>query len=623
MYVIGTAGHVDHGKSALVKALTGIDPDRLREERERGMTIDLGFAWLRLPNGEQVSIVDVPGHERFIKNMLAGVGGIDLALLVVAADEGVMPQTREHLAILDLLQVKRGLLVVTNADLVEEEWLALVAEEVREAVAGTVLEGARLVVCSAYTGRGLPELVDAIQASLADLPAKRDLDRPRLPIDRVFTISGFGTVVTGTLIDGALSAGQEVVVVPGGLRSRLRSLQIHRSRVEQAPPGARLAANLVGLATEDLARGQVVTTPGWLQPTTALDARLRLLADWPHPVAHNSVLLFHSGTAEVQARLRLLDCEELRPGEQGWGQLRLDAPVAVAKGDLFILRAPTGTLGGGQVVDPHAARHRRFHPATVASLEQLLDGDLESVLRSTVEQREPVTVRDLALRSHLRFEQVLPVLADLIAAGDLAPLGGRLDEPATWLFSRGRWHALTDQAVEAVAAYHRAYPLRPGLPREELRSRLRSLPTPAFAPALERWLFEGSLAEAGSALRLPDHRAALTADQEVKAAAFLARLGASPFAPPTDHALEPELLAYLLHSGRAVRVAEDIIFPATSYQEAVTRIRTALEAQGSITVAQVRDLFGSSRKYALALLEHLDELKVTRRVGDERRLNRG
>jgi selenocysteine-specific elongation factor len=621
MYVVGTAGHVDHGKSALVKALTGIDPDRLREEQERGMTIDLGFAWLRLPDGEQVSIVDVPGHERFIKNMLAGVGGIDLALLVIAADEGVMPQTREHLAILDLLQVKRGLLVVTKADLVEEEWLALVGEEVREAVKGTVLAEAPLLVCSAYTGQGLPELVNAIQEALAQTPPKRDLGRPRLPIDRVFTISGFGTVVTGTLIDGTLAVGQEIVVLPGSVHSRLRSLQIHRNRVEAAPAGARVAANLVAVATDDLSRGQVVTLPGWLQPTIALDVRLRVLPDWPHPLEHNSVLLFHTGTAEVQARLRLLDHETLEPGGEGWAQLRLDSPVALAKGDFFILRSPIGTLGGGQVVEPHAPRHRRFHPTTLTRLESLLDSDLEAVLRSTVEQREPVTVRELALRSHLRLEQVQPVLAQVVAAGDLIALGGSPAAPGTLLFTRQGWEVATKQALDAVEAYHKAYPLRPGLPREELKSRLR-LPPVAFGPALERWLAEGTLVEAGSAVRLPGHLASLTPSQEAKAAAFLARLEASPFAPPTDQQLEPELLAYLLHSGRAVRVGEDVIFPATTYQEAVARIRSALEEQGTITVAQVRDLFGSSRKYALALLEHLDEIKVTRRIGDERRLNR-
>ena len=275
MYVVGTAGHVDHGKSALVQALTGIDPDRLREEKERGLTIDLGFAWLTLPNGEEVSIVDVPGHERFIKNMLAGVGGIDLALLVVAADEGVMPQTREHLAIIDLLGIEHGVIAVTKADLVEPELAELVAADVEEALRGTTLEGAPTVVCSAVSRQGLDELVATLQAELARTPAKRDIGRPRLPIDRAFTIAGFGTVVTGTLIAGSLRVGQEVEVAPAGLRARIRGLQAHGQKVEVAPPGRRTAVNLAGMAVEELERGMVVASPGWLRPATALDVRLR------------------------------------------------------------------------------------------------------------------------------------------------------------------------------------------------------------------------------------------------------------------------------------------------------------------------------------------------------------
>ncbi|HZU78032.1 MAG TPA: selenocysteine-specific translation elongation factor, partial [Dehalococcoidia bacterium] len=293
MYVLGTAGHVDHGKSTLVEALTGIDPDRLREEKERGMTIDLGFAWLTLPNGGEVSIVDVPGHERFIKNMLAGVGGIDLALLVVAADEGVMPQTREHLAILDLLGIHSGVVALTKADLVEQDWLELVQADVEETLAGTTLQGAPIVPCSAMTGQGLPELLAAIEAALAGTPAKRDIGRPRLPIDRAFTIAGFGTVVTGTLIDGSLRVGQELVVEPGRLRTRARGLQSHRQKVESLPPGTRAAVNVAGLATEELRRGMVLTTPGWLEPTIAVDVRLQAVRDLARPVRHNAQVTFH------------------------------------------------------------------------------------------------------------------------------------------------------------------------------------------------------------------------------------------------------------------------------------------------------------------------------------------
>ncbi len=316
MYTIGTAGHVDHGKSALVQALTGIDPDRLREEKERGLTIDLGFAWMTLPGGEEVSIVDVPGHERFIKNMLAGVGGIDLALLVIAADEGVMPQTREHLAIIDLLGIEHGVVAVTKADLVEPDFLELAKAEAEEVIAGTSIEGAPVVACSAVTRDGLDELTATLERELAKAPPRRDNGRPRLPIDRAFTMTGFGTVVTGTLIDGSLRLGDEVEVVPGGLKSRVRGLQTHGRKVEAAAPGRRTAVNLAGVAVDQLERGMVVATPGWLKPVMAVDVRLRAVRYTGRPIRHNLSVTFHTGPAEVEGRLLLLDT---RPGAAGRG----------------------------------------------------------------------------------------------------------------------------------------------------------------------------------------------------------------------------------------------------------------------------------------------------------------
>jgi len=340
MRVIGTAGHVDHGKSTLVHALTGIDPDRLKEEKEREMTIDLGFAWLRLPSGQEVSIVDVPGHEDFIRNMLAGVGGIDLALFVVAADEGVMPQTREHLAILDLLQVQGGVVALTKSDLVEDpEWLEMVQEEVREELAGSVLQEAKIVPVSARTRQGLSELLAELDRLLQLPISRRETGRARLPIDRVFSMAGFGTVVTGTLIDGRLRIGQEVEILPLSsarsrpppLKARIRGLQMHKTKVELAIPPSRVAVNLTGVSTEQLHRGDVLTIPGWLHPTAQLDARLRLLKDAPRPFAHDSTVDFFTGTAQCQARVRILDRKELAPGEDGWVQLVLSAQVSVIK----------------------------------------------------------------------------------------------------------------------------------------------------------------------------------------------------------------------------------------------------------------------------------------------------
>jgi len=341
MHVIGTAGHVDHGKSVLVRALTGIDPDRLQEEKERGMTIDLGFAWLTLPSGQEVSIVDVPGHEDFIKNMLAGVGGIELALLVVAADEGVMPQTREHLGILDLLGVASGVVVITKVDLVDDpEWLELVQLEVEELLEGTTLAGVPILSISALTGERLPELVDTLDRILSELPSISSSGRPRLSVDRVFTLAGFGTVVTGTLIGGPLSVGDEVEVVPPLLRARIRGLQTHKRPLERAVPGSRVAINLTGVDTDQLQRGDVVTTPGWLQPTRLIDVQVRLLEDASQPLAHNDPVTLFVGAAQTPARARVLGQEAIEPGSTGYAQLRLSHPVALVARDRFIIRWP-------------------------------------------------------------------------------------------------------------------------------------------------------------------------------------------------------------------------------------------------------------------------------------------
>jgi selenocysteine-specific elongation factor len=379
MRVIGTAGHVDHGKSTLVQALTGIDPDRLQEEKARGMTIDLGFAWLDLPRPdgtvESVGIVDVPGHIDFIKNMLAGVGGIDAALLVVAADEGVMPQTREHLAILDLLAVPAAVVALTKSDLIDDpEWLELVELDVAELLASTHLAGAPIVPVSAVTGAGLEELKRVLAMALTDLPPRRNRGRPRLPIDRVFTLSGFGTIVTGTLLDGELNVGDTVEILPTQRTARVRSLQTHRRPVQTARPGSRVAINLTGVGADALQRGDVVVHPNTLIPTTLIDVRFRLLADGPRPLKHNQAVDFFVGAAEIPAVVRLLGTETLAPGEEGWLQLRLARPAVVTAGDRFILRqpSPSQTLGGGVIVNPSPQRRwRRFdppYPGTIADV---------------------------------------------------------------------------------------------------------------------------------------------------------------------------------------------------------------------------------------------------------------
>ena len=406
MHVIGTAGHVDHGKSKLVEALTGIDPDRLAEEQERGLTIELGFAWLTLPSGREVSIVDVPGHVRFVRHMLAGAGAIDLALFVVAADEGVMPQTREHLDILDLLAVEHAVVALTKCDLVDEEWAELVAEDVRELLAPTSLAGAPLVRVSAVSGEGLDGLRQALDAALERVAEPRDVGRPRLGIDRVFTMTGFGTVVTGTLLDGRLRTGDSVEAVPGGPTARIRGLQTHRAEREEAAPGTRVAVNLAGVATDELRRGQVLAPPGRLTPATALDARVRVLGH--RALRHNLRVAVHAGAAEVQGRVRVLGVDvgesgggapgggEIPAGGEGWCQLVLREPLAALPGDLFVLRVSDETVAGGRVVEVNPERHRRSDPATVERLAARAAGTPESRVLAALERLEPTTAAPLA-----------------------------------------------------------------------------------------------------------------------------------------------------------------------------------------------------------------------------------
>lgn len=613
MFVLGTAGHVDHGKSMLVHALTGIDPDRLTEEKERGMTIDLGFAWLKLPSGREVGIVDVPGHERFIKNMLAGVGGIDLALLIVASNEGVMPQTREHLAILDLLGVKRGIVVITKKDLVDDEWLSIVTLEIEELIKPTTISGSQIVAVSALTGDGLPNLLSTIDKLLDSVQPKKDIGRPRLPIDRVFTISGSGTIVTGTLLDGSLTRGQEIEIVPSGLKSRLRGLQTHKSQIDIATPGSRVAANLVGLATSELKRGDVLTSPGWLVSTTMLDGKLRLLSHLRHPLRHNAWVSFHSLTSEAMAKVRILDKEEIKPGEEGWVQLTLDNPVAVVKGDRFIIRSTMETLGGGEIIDPHPKRHHRHRTAIIQSLEVLGKGSVKELLVATLETRQPLNLAALLNQGDLSASNTQITIEELIHEEEVIGIGqgeGRL------LFTRAGWERLVEKVKTLVQDYHRKFPTRLGLLKVELESKLK---LPANYPsALQRLIESGVLVEEGTAVRLPTFQIQLNQTQQAKVNAFLQSLKQNPYAPPSYLIPEPDLLNLLVQQHRVVKVSDSIFFADSAYDEMVKKILEHIKKNGKVTLAEVRDLFGTSRKYAQAIMEHLDEKKVTRRVGDER-----
>ena len=624
MFVIGTAGHVDHGKSTLVEALTGIHPDRLAEERERGLTIELGFAWMTLPSGREVSVIDVPGHVRFVRHMLAGVGAIDLAMFVIAADEGVMPQTREHLEILDLLEVQHSVIVLSKCDLVDDAaWLDLVAEDIRKLLDGTSLADAPIVRISATTGAGLDTLRETLDRALDETPEPHDAGRPRFGIDRVFTMPGFGTVVTGTLLDGRVRVGDSLEAVPNGPTARIRGLQSHQREIEEASPGTRVAINLSGVSTGDLRRGQVLAPPGRMHPVTTIDARVRVLDH--RALRHNLRVAVHVGAAETQGRVRVLggaggDGDAIPAGERGWCQIMLAEPVSTVPGDLFVLRVSDGTVAGGRVIDVNAPRHRRTDPETIARLETIASGTPESVLLAALDSLQPCSEATL-LADGAEPERSREVLRGLVAAGEVVELAGpdgRESNDAVYLSAAGL-RALESRALGALETYERDHPLRHAMPREELRARLGlgqreyTAILPAFAPAIR--------ANARGVARA-DWTPQLSAVQRREAEAAIAELSSAGMAPPRL-SLDAELIAYLEGEGRIVDCGDGTLFAKESFEAARGRITELIERSGPVTLASARDALGTNRRAAQAFLERLDRDRVTRRIGDARELASG
>ena len=622
--IVGTAGHIDHGKSALVRALTGTDPDRLKEERERGITIDLGFAHLQLDDGIRVGFVDVPGHERFVKNMLAGIGGIDTVLLVVAADESIMPQTREHLAICELLGVDSGVVAITKCDLVDDEIAELVELEVHELLAGSLLAEAPIVRTSATSGAGLEALRSALATTLAAAAARPSSPFVRLPVDRVFTMRGFGTVVTGTLLSGQISAGDKLELLPNGTAVTVRGVQVYGEKVDAATPGQRTAVNLQGIDIDAVTRGNLLITPGCLAPTYLIDARLRLLPE--HALERLQRVRFHHGAAEILCRVAVLDGDRIEAGDSGLVQLRLESPYACVPGDRFVVRrySPMLTIGGGVVLDTSPAKHRPSDADALALLAALEDAPAGERLAALVASHGTSG----ATETHLR-RRLFTTAEELEAWADSLSAEGRLliAQRNPLLLIDGACAALLEQTTLAVMrAYHDKHPLAPTVPKSALSAALpRRLPEAVLDALVRNLATRGEIHEGAEGVSLAGHKVSLSDEQEGVRDAFLQLYEAAGWAPPSlDEACKKlgtaaeEVFHLLLRTGELVRLRDDLVFRATRLDALVDQLRSRYAPGDSFSVADFKEWTGVSRKHAIPLLEYLDEYRVTRREGDRR-----
>ena len=624
MYILGTAGHVDHGKSTLIEAITGTHPDRLQEEREREMSIVLGFDSFTLPDGKGISVVDVPGHRDFIENMLSGIGGIDACLFVIAADEGVMPQTREHLAILDLLDVETGVIALTKVDLVDDqEWLDLVESEIKELVSNTSLKEAPIQRVSAKTREGIPELLDLISQVLETQSPRLDLGRPRLSVDRIFSMSGFGSVVTGTLLDGEFNVGDEVILLPSGVKGRIRGLQTHNQKVESVGPGRRTAVNISGIETKLIKRGDLVAHPSDYDSTRRLDVSFRYLSDVEGSLKHNMETKLFLGADEVIARIRLLGVESLKPGGNAWLQLEVEEPVVAVRGDRFILRrpSPSETIGGGEVLDPFPPyRHKRFDDQILNQLEALSGGDPGDVLLQAVARLGAGAVDEVLKSSGLEEKTAREIMDHLVDEEILILVGKEKNQLVT---VRSYWEDQNYRILDTITAYHKDYPFRPGMPREELKSQLKIDGT-VFEKHMEDQIQAGEIIQKGPSVSLKGFEIAYSAEDEKKIKGLLDQFKADPTQPPSvkecKAAVGEEIYKSLVEGGRLLQVSGEVVFTPDAHQKMLADLKAKIEKDGPVTVAQVRDLLGSSRKYVLAFLENLDAEGVTVREGDVRRL---
>jgi selenocysteine-specific elongation factor len=626
--ILGTAGHIDHGKTSLVKALTGVDTDRLKEEKERGITIELGFTFLDLPSKIRLGIIDVPGHEKFVRHMVAGVWGIDLVALVIAADEGVMPQTREHLDICKLLRVKKGLVALTKIDLLDRELLELVKEEVTEVVQNTFLKNAPILAVSSVTGEGIPQLLSAIDLLSQEISERSSEGLFRLPIDRVFTMKGFGTVVTGTMVSGNLSNGETVQVLPSGLEGKVRNLQVYGRSVEKAVAGERTAVNLQGVETSAIERGDVLVRPNTLNATQLIDAHLEYLPDAPRPLKHRTKQRFHVGTTLTNASVFLLDREELAPGQTGFVQLRLERPVVALPQDRFVIRGSSAiqTIGGGVILDSHPDKHRRFSSSVIADLSLLKDGTSEQALWQHIHHSGMggISLEELLSRVEMPSNDVQSIIRQMVGRGDLL----FIDPEKLKVIAKGPYQMLRGVTLAQLEEFHKRFPMKSGLSKEELRTKLPSeVDIKLFQILISELIQSKEVALEKDKLRLSGHHISSVDEKGLAKRVEVAVLRGG-LQPPSPKELSEEwsesegevraIFEHLVHEGVLVKIKSEIYFHHVCFENLRDQLVTYLKSHREITTPQFKEMTKASRKYAIPLIEYFDQIKLTLRLGEKR-----
>jgi selenocysteine-specific elongation factor len=632
--ILGTAGHIDHGKTSLIKAVTGIDTDRLKEEKERGITIELGFASLDLPSGQHLGIVDVPGHEKFVKNMVAGATGIDIVVMVIAADEGVMPQTREHMEICTLLGVRHGLVALTKIDMVDEEFLELAIEDVQEFIQGTFLQDSPIIPVSSLNGQGISEFIKNLDELSLKVPERPPSNLFRLPIDRVFTMRGFGTVITGTLISGRIGVGDTIMIYPSQITSKIRGIQVHNQSVNHAEAGMRTAINFQGLEKTAINRGEILSTPNALKSSYMVDVSLHFLSSNAKPIKNRTRVRFHTGTSEVLGNLILIDRDELSPGDTVVGQLRLDSPVTLIKDDRFVIRSysPIRTIAGGQVINPIPQKHKRFRNEIVEALAGLSSQQPAEIVAYHVNEAgyQGISFSDLKIMTNVPDKQLENVMQGLLSQKTVI----QADKENRIYIHSNFFDKLKEATSQNLQHYHNAHPLKPGMPKEELKTKLPPmLDSKLFNLTLNQMIRDGNIVQEENMVRLNTHSVSLGADQADIRDKILEVYRGAGLQPPyfkelsktlkADADRSREVLMHLVNEGRIIKIKDDLFFHVDAIDDLKRRLVSFLESRGEITTPQFKEMTGVSRKYVIPLAEYFDAKNVTLRVGDIRKLRKG